>query len=101
MRSRCSPPPPLLASTSPSAPRAITLTSVACWLEVTSQRIALASGAIAVTLRIASEPELPLPSRSFSAALPEPEAWVTTTLSRRTVVGVGGLDLRAVAGDPS
>ena len=68
------PPPPMAAVTSATAPRATTSTSVACWLEVTSQRIALAAGAIAVTLRSASAGVPELPSRSFSAASPEPSA---------------------------
>ena len=78
------PSPPLRASTSVTAPRAMTLTSVACWPPLTSQRIAFACGAIAVTLRRVSEPP-PLPSRSFSAAAPELESSAITTLSRSTV----------------
>jgi hypothetical protein len=76
---------PLLAeSMSDSAPRAMTLTMVAWLGTATSQRIAFAAGARAVTLRTASEPA-GLPSRSFSAAEPELPPSAMTTLSRRIV----------------
>jgi hypothetical protein len=74
------------------------LTSVASWPELTSHRIAFECGAMAVTLRRASSPLPLLPSRSFSAADPEPESSAITTLSRSTVVAS---EVRTLAPSPA